>query len=207
MSEPERLEEVGRWLSSAEEDLRTAEALLGQEDVPRQVCFHAQQASEKAIKSIFVFLQTEFPYTHDLDRLRELLPEDWSIRERFTDLSDFDLLGYAGPLPWKSTAGDRRGGNRRSPESTHGIRTHAGRPFAARVRARCTRSGRRERLTFSKKPSPWSTGALASPTCISAAVHGRGGLEGGSAPTKAPSRRRGTTGTVSGARQNARSYS
>ena len=63
MSGPERLDETRRWLRFAEEDLRAAEALLAQEDIPRQACFHAQQAAEKAIKSIFVFLQTEFPYT------------------------------------------------------------------------------------------------------------------------------------------------
>ena len=99
MSGSERLDEVGRWLSYAEEDLRTAEALLGQEDVPRQVCFHAQQAAEKAIKSIFVFLQTEFPYTHDLDRLRDLLPEGWSVKEEFADLSGLTFWATRGRYP------------------------------------------------------------------------------------------------------------
>ena len=76
MSGPEHPDEVEIWLSYAGEDLRTAEVLFSEGGgVQRQVCFHAQQAVEKAIKSIFVFLKTEFPYTHDLDRLQELLPE------------------------------------------------------------------------------------------------------------------------------------
>ncbi len=99
MNGSERLDEVRRWLSYAEEDLRTAEALLGQEDVPRQVCFHAQQAAEKAIKSIFVFLQTEFPYTHDLNRLRGLLPEDWPVKEELPDLSGLTFWATRGRYP------------------------------------------------------------------------------------------------------------
>lgn len=99
MSGLDHLEEVERWLDFAEEGLRTAEALLGREDVPRQVCFHAQQAAEKAIKSIFVFLQTEFQYTHDLDRLLELVPDGWSLKEEFTDLSGLTFWATRGRYP------------------------------------------------------------------------------------------------------------
>lgn len=41
---------------------------------PRQVCFGAQQAAEKALKALCVVEQTEFPFIHDLVRLRQLLP-------------------------------------------------------------------------------------------------------------------------------------
>lgn len=86
-------------MSYAEDDLRTAEALSGEVDVPRQVCFHAQQAAEKAIKSIFVFLQTEFPYTHDLDCLLGLLPEGWPIKDEFADLSGLTFWATRGRYP------------------------------------------------------------------------------------------------------------
>ena len=98
MSEPERLAEVDRWLSYADEDLRTAEVLAGQ-GVPRQVCFHAQQAAEKAIKAVFVFLQTEFPYTHDLDRLRGLLSQGWTVKEDPPDLSGLTFWAMRGRYP------------------------------------------------------------------------------------------------------------
>ena len=67
--------------------------------VQRQVCFHAQQAVEKAIKSIFVFLKTEFPYTHDLDRLQELLPEGWSVKREFSDLAALTYWATRGRYP------------------------------------------------------------------------------------------------------------
>jgi HEPN domain-containing protein len=74
MSDPELLAEVGRWLRYAREDLLAAEVFVEQE-MARQACFHAQQAAEKAIKTALVFLQIEFPYRHDLDLLRNLLPD------------------------------------------------------------------------------------------------------------------------------------
>ncbi len=87
MSDPEVLKVLRRWLRYAEDDLRTAEILLEQDSVPRNSCFHAQQAAEKSIKAIFVFLQVDFPFTHDLNRLRDLLPEDWTLKEEFPDLA------------------------------------------------------------------------------------------------------------------------
>ena len=66
----------------AEDDLQVAKILLEQSSVPRTSCFHAQQCAEKSIKAIFVFLQVDFPFTHDLNRLRDLLPEGWTVKER-----------------------------------------------------------------------------------------------------------------------------
>lgn len=87
MSDPEVLRVLRRWLRYAEDDLRSAEILLEQSGVPRASCFHAQQAAEKSIKAIFVFLQVDFPFTHDLNRLRDLLPDGWSVKEEFPDLA------------------------------------------------------------------------------------------------------------------------
>jgi HEPN domain-containing protein len=69
MTDPDVLAEVGRWLRYARDDLRAAELLAGQGDVPRAACFHAQQAAEKAIKGSLIFLQTGFRKTHDLELL------------------------------------------------------------------------------------------------------------------------------------------
>jgi HEPN domain-containing protein len=88
MSDPEVLAVLRQWLRYAGEDLRAAEALLEREELPsRLACFHAQQAAKKAIKAILVFLQVDFPLTHDLNRLRDLFPEDCTIREDFPDLA------------------------------------------------------------------------------------------------------------------------
>jgi HEPN domain-containing protein len=70
--------ETARWLRYAEEDLVTAETLLGQPHVvPRQACWLAQQSAEKALKAVLVFLQIDFPRSHDLDALRNLIPKQY----------------------------------------------------------------------------------------------------------------------------------
>ena len=73
MQTTEVLTETDRWLRYAEEDLITAETLLAQAHIPpRQACWHAQQAAEKALKAVLIFLQIDFPRTHDLNVLRNL---------------------------------------------------------------------------------------------------------------------------------------
>jgi HEPN domain-containing protein len=88
MSESEARVDALRWLRYAAEDLRTAERLLGEAGVPpRQACYLAQQAAEKALKAVLVLLQIDFPRTHDLDRLRGLIPSRWSVATAHPDLA------------------------------------------------------------------------------------------------------------------------
>ncbi len=79
---------VKKWLQYAEEDLLAAEKIIQFNYAPpRLSCFLAQQSVEKAIKAILIYLQKPFPKTHDLDRLLILIPDDWSFRNKYTDLS------------------------------------------------------------------------------------------------------------------------
>ena len=88
MNAPEPEIEARRWLRFASEDLRAAESLLGgKEFVPRHACWLAQQAAEKALKAGLVLLQRSFPYRHDLDALRNMLPDDWAIKRANPDLA------------------------------------------------------------------------------------------------------------------------
>ncbi|GAB4466572.1 MAG: HEPN domain-containing protein [Anaerolineae bacterium] len=88
MSETERLAEVRRWLRYAREDLSAADAMVGQPDIaPRHACWLAQPAAEKALKAVRVFLQVEFPRRHDLDALRNVVPDGWSLKEAHPDLA------------------------------------------------------------------------------------------------------------------------
>ena len=64
-----------------------------------QVCFFAQQAGEKALKAILVFLEIPFPQTHDLDRIRELIPEGWKVKERFPQLYDLSIWAVESRYP------------------------------------------------------------------------------------------------------------
>jgi len=113
MSRPDHVGEARRWLRFAAEDLRAAGTLLRETQIPpRHVCWLAQQAAEKAIKAALVFLQIEFPKTHDLDALRNLVPEDWTVRQAFPDLADLTEWSvearYPGDWP-EATADDARG--------------------------------------------------------------------------------------------------
>jgi HEPN domain-containing protein len=62
--------------------------LLQQQAVaPRHICWLAQQAAEKAIKAILVFLEIDFPWRHDLDALRNLIPAGWQVKDEHPDLA------------------------------------------------------------------------------------------------------------------------
>ncbi|MHB8762909.1 MAG: HEPN domain-containing protein [Deferrisomatales bacterium] len=59
------------WLNHARSDLRLAELAVGRDVLPEQLCFHAQQACEKALKAVLLRRRVEFPFTHDLAELVE----------------------------------------------------------------------------------------------------------------------------------------
>ncbi|MDE0042080.1 MAG: HEPN domain-containing protein [Candidatus Poribacteria bacterium] len=87
MTAADRFAQTARWLRYAEEDLRTAESLLRlPHGIPRHACWLAQQAAEKALKAVLTSLQIDFPRTHDLDTLRNLVPDGWHLKDAHPDL-------------------------------------------------------------------------------------------------------------------------
>ena len=61
------------WLRHAESDLALANLALEREEIlVEQVCFHAQQAAEKAHKAVLIARQQRFPPLHDLEQLLEV---------------------------------------------------------------------------------------------------------------------------------------
>ena len=105
MSDPEVLKELVRWVRYAEDDLKVAELILDNDQVPRAACFNAQQRAEKSIKASLVFLQVPFPKTHDLNRLRDLLPEGWGCQGRVSRPETTVELGRRTSLPRRSCRG------------------------------------------------------------------------------------------------------
>jgi HEPN domain-containing protein len=64
-------EPAARLLTLARRDLRAAEILGGQPDVGDGIVgFHAQQATEKALKAWLTILGIPYPRTHDLSLLQ-----------------------------------------------------------------------------------------------------------------------------------------
>ena len=83
------LHEALRWLRFSEEDLSVASRLMtGIPTAPRHACWLCQQAAEKALKAALVLEGIEFSFTHDLDALRNRLPESWSVRTTHSDLAE-----------------------------------------------------------------------------------------------------------------------
>ena len=75
MSQRRAADDPREWLERAESDLRIAQskpAGVYLEDL----CFHAQQAAEKAFKAVLIARGVDFPYVHDIARLLTLLEEN-----------------------------------------------------------------------------------------------------------------------------------
>ena len=91
------------WLNRARSDLalaRTERPDVYLEDL----CFHAQQAVEKAVKALLIARQVDFPYTHDIAQLLTLLenagqplPEPIRGAERLTRFAVFARYPGVGP--------------------------------------------------------------------------------------------------------------
>ncbi len=65
---------VNQWLQKADQDMRAAEALLSNDPPLLYVsCFHSQQAAEKYLKAFLVSNQINFPKTHDIQQLLDLI--------------------------------------------------------------------------------------------------------------------------------------
>ncbi len=74
--EETKVELVRQWLANAEDDLGVAQHLADQ-NTPyfAAIGFHAQQAAEKFLKAILVWHQIEFPKTHDVAELLDLVAD------------------------------------------------------------------------------------------------------------------------------------
>ena len=91
------------WLNRARSDLVLAR--LEEEGIYLEdMCFHTQQAVEKAIKALLINRHVEFPYIHDIAQLLTLLertgqeiPEPVRQAERLTRFAIFTRYPGVGP--------------------------------------------------------------------------------------------------------------
>ncbi len=76
MKPPERFppDDPREWLNRARSNLALAETRTAGVYL-EDLCFEAQQAAEKAIKSVMIKRNLEYPYLHDLSHLLSLLEE------------------------------------------------------------------------------------------------------------------------------------
>lgn len=87
------------WLGWALGDLEAARRRPGWPQRPRIVAFHAQQAAEKALKGALVLSGVAVPRTHDLDDLRNRLPDGWRAKASPPDLASLSVHGVESRYP------------------------------------------------------------------------------------------------------------
>jgi HEPN domain-containing protein len=93
------------WLRFAEEDLQTAERMLaGQGFAVRWACYLAQEAAEKAIKAVLVAEGIRFPFVHELQLLRDLVPGDKRLASVDVDLGDLARWATVARYPGREDA-------------------------------------------------------------------------------------------------------
>ncbi len=96
---------VQQWLDKARKDLAAGEVLLKEEfEDYENVGFHAQQAAEKFVKAFLVRHQIEFPKSHDMALLRQLVARiDPRLAEKLAIADSLTPYGvefhYPGDLP------------------------------------------------------------------------------------------------------------
>ena len=96
---------VGQWLYKADLDIRSAEALFLQEPpLLYPSCFHSQQTAEKYLKAYLSWRQVEFPRTHSIRELLNLVGTvDEDLAETLAPAAILTPFGvevrYPGDIP------------------------------------------------------------------------------------------------------------
>lgn len=105
---------VTEWVQRAEDDARTARAILKDRDgAPTQVCFLSQQLVEKWLKAALVYFTGEHPKAHTLDVLSTLLQPHVSVllndhAEALKELSAYYVTArYPTEVPYESFTWER----------------------------------------------------------------------------------------------------
>ncbi|HIJ64942.1 MAG TPA: HEPN domain-containing protein [Candidatus Hydrogenedentes bacterium] len=91
--EQQRADAPLRWLRNARADLALAGVALPPGGLYEHLCFHAHQAAEKSLKAVLLRMGVEFPFTHNLQALFDLLPAELEVPSRI--LEAVDLNPYA----------------------------------------------------------------------------------------------------------------
>ncbi len=88
------------WLRRAQSDLSLAQMPRPEGVLREDLCFHAQQAAEKALKAVLVANSIPIPRTHSLTMLLGLMPGDLELPQAVDDaviLTDYAVASrYPG---------------------------------------------------------------------------------------------------------------
>jgi len=85
---------VDEWLKFAENDLAVVNILSNHHPLQLEIiCYHCQQAAEKALKAYLLYSDEEPPKTHDLKKLVDLCI---AVSPEFSDI--IDACEYLSPF-------------------------------------------------------------------------------------------------------------
>jgi HEPN domain-containing protein len=90
------------WLRHAYSDLALAGIMPLPQILLEQLCFHAQQAAEKALKAILVAYNITVPRTHNLRTLFDLLPADVLVPSDIQEVAGLSDYAVASRYPGAS---------------------------------------------------------------------------------------------------------
>ena len=102
LPEPTEPGSAAAWLRHARSDLALAKIDRPADALPEALCFHAQQAAEKALKAVLVHLGCEVPRSHSIRALLDLLPDDLEVLGAVTEAAE--LTEYAVEARYPGTA-------------------------------------------------------------------------------------------------------
>lgn len=77
---------ANKWISIAEDDLKLAQQNIDIQ--PELLCYHCQQAAEKALKAILVKKEGKFPKTHSLNTLIQELEKYGKIPDTIKEAAE-----------------------------------------------------------------------------------------------------------------------
>ena len=81
------------WLQRAESNLEIARRARGEKVFLEDLCFEAQQAAEKALKALLIYLSGDYPMVHAFTLLLERLEQHVAVPEPIREV--LELTDYA----------------------------------------------------------------------------------------------------------------
>ena len=89
------------WMARAKSDLAIAKMPLPEGALYEDLCFHAQQAAEKALKAVYQHHEWEFQYTHDLNKLMTGLEQQGiAVPERIIEADVLTRYAWESRYPY-----------------------------------------------------------------------------------------------------------
>ena len=89
------VEAVKDWIRFARMDLSAAAFLQGHNPLPTEIiCYHCQQAADKAIKAVLVRYDADVPHIHDLNKLLAATKQYENSMQRLSQQANW-LTNYA----------------------------------------------------------------------------------------------------------------